>query len=208
MKNIRLSSLAFVMLCLYALPSMGLVLDIRGGILHGAKEIDVIEGQLYDVSFQDGTCIELYGSCDEQSDLPFDFLFDGTLAFAANLALIEQVFIDTPLGAFDSIPSLTNGCFSVGGCQISTPLQLTSPNGIGVGWVFNRNNINGDIATGSGGGLRDFDTRIQDTRNDSHVYAVWNVSNIDPSTPVSEPSMLALIGIGLLGFMRRKIHST
>ncbi len=201
MKNIHLSGLAFVMLCLYALPSLGVMLDIRGGILHGAKEVQV-GTDLYDVAFKDGTCIELYDGCDEQSDLPFDFLNTPDLAFAANLALLDQVFIDSALGAFDSQPELTNGCFVTGGCQISTPLQLTSPNGLGLGWVFNRNSVGGDIATGTGGGLRDFDTDILDGFNDLHVYALWSKSNIDPTTPVSEPGILALMAIGLIGFMR------
>ena len=208
MKNIRLSGLAFVMLCLYTLPSLGLVLDIRGGILHGAKEVQV-GTDLYDVSFREGTCIGLYSGCDEASDFPFSNpTNDGTLGLAANLALLDQVFIDSALGAFDSTPSLTNGCFAAGGCQINTPLFASGVNQVGIQWLFNRNNVNGDIGTGSGGGLRDFDTRIQDPRNDSHVYAVWSESSITPPppNPVSEPSMLTLLGIGLLGFLRRNSY--
>ena len=45
--------------------SHGLMLDIRNGELFGASDVNV-NGTLYDVAFQDGTCIDLYNGCDEK----------------------------------------------------------------------------------------------------------------------------------------------
>ena len=92
------------------------IFDIRSGQLFGAAGVDV-DGVLYDVAFRDGTAIELYGGADENTDFPFTNLSnlnDNSLAITANQALLDQVFVDSPLGAFDSAPNLTNGCLSTG----------------------------------------------------------------------------------------------
>jgi hypothetical protein len=191
------------LICLLALvcstASYGATLHTSNGSLLGASGVNV-NGALYDVSFQDGVCADLYDGCDQNSDFPFANPLDAddvTMGLAANIALLEQVFIDSPLGAFDSVPSLTNGCFAVGGCQVSTPLFLSQGgNGLGILWLFNRNNVDGDIGTGSGAGLRSFDTRIQNPVNDSHVYAVWHLAAPVPEAP---PYAMLLAGMALVG---------
>ena len=208
-----------MLVLLYSTTSYGVMLNISNGTLLGASEVNV-NGDLYDVAFKDGICADLYDGCDQNSDFPFANpldIDDGTLGLAANIALIDQVFIDSSLGAFDSIPSLTNGCFAVGGCLIRTPLFLTQDGtGLGIQTAFNRNSVNRDIGTGSGGALRSFDSRIQDPRNDSHVYAVWSQNAIAPvpgpgpgpaPAPIPEPSTVLLFGSGLVGLfaMRKKL---
>ncbi len=209
-RTLRTFTLTGLLALACSTASYGATLHIDNGVLLGASDVNV-NGAWYDVSFQDGVCADLYDGCDQNSDFPFANPLDaddGVLGQAANLALLAQVFIDSPLGAFDSVPSLTNGCFAVGGCQVSTPLFLSQGgNGLGILWLFNRNNVDGDIGTGAGAGLRSFDTRIQDPANDSHVYAVWSLA-----TPVPEPHAYAmsLAGIALVGMtaLRRRQRST
>lgn len=75
------------------------------GSLIGANGV-IVEGVEYNVRFSDGSCQELFNGCDD----PNDFVLDATTAFSASDALLNQVFLDGPLGNFDSEPGLTNGC--------------------------------------------------------------------------------------------------
>jgi hypothetical protein len=111
MKRKFVTSLA-IGLCLSLMVSTAHAanLDIRSGELFGAEDVD-INGILYDVAFRDGTAIDLYEGADENSDFPFTNLSsinDNSLVITANQALLDQVFIDSPLGAFDSAPNLTH----------------------------------------------------------------------------------------------------
>lgn len=64
---------------------------------------------LYDVEFADGTCVEVFGTCDGSS-----FIFkDQSTAALASTALLDQVFVDSDAGKFDSDPRLTNGCVTL-----------------------------------------------------------------------------------------------
>ena len=46
-------------------------LNVVGGTLVGASNVDV-DGQLFDVEFVDGRCIDLFDGCDDASDFDFD----------------------------------------------------------------------------------------------------------------------------------------
>jgi len=199
-KYVRLGLLGSIF---YSSISIGAVLDVQNGILMGATGIDV-NGVLYDVTFEDGICAELYDNCDENSDFPFANPLDsddGTLGLAANAALLDQVFIDSSLGSFDSRPELTNGCAGTDGCQVNTPLFLSQGGaGLGILWIFNRAGSNVDIATGSGAGPAAFDTRIgfPDISN----YAVWSKASVVPVPAAAWLFATALIG--LVGFSKRR----
>src|SRR3954471_5117628 len=84
------------------------VLLINGnGLLTGAHNVKVA-GTLYDVTFVDGTCIDVFAGCDALSDFHFATFEDG---IAAANALLGQVFVDAPaVGEFDTHPELTFGC--------------------------------------------------------------------------------------------------
>ena len=178
-------------------------LDIRSGQLFGAAGVDVND-ILYDVAFRDGTCIELYGGADENTDFPFTNLSninDNSLAIVANQALLDQVFVDSPLGAFDSAPNLTNGCRSTGGCEVFTPMWVNAGGSLGI--VGTLNGKNGNVIF-AGSYHRTYDTwPLAHAPDDDHkVWAVWS-----EATAVPIPGAVWLFGSGLaclMGLRRKK----
>ena len=123
----------------YSILSYSATLNITNGILMGASNVDV-NGALYDVHFLDGTCEDLFNGCNDNSDFTFSNpTNDGTQINAAMTALLEQVFLDTPLGAFDTNPALINGCILSIQCTAQTPLFVNIPgNGLGITAAVNR----------------------------------------------------------------------
>jgi len=190
-KMIQNTGLGFF-LFIYSAISNSATLIVDNGSLMGASEVDV-NGVLYDVSFVDGTCIELFNGCNENTDFPFTNpanLNDGVLLQTAMEALLNQVFIDSPLGNFNSDPALTNGCER--DCFIGTPLWVSSVGGLGMGVVYNSQNSNVDSA-GSGGGGFNYDDLSLNIRS---TYAVWSQPAVVPV-----PSAVWLFGSGLLGLI-------
>lgn len=161
------------------------------GKLTGATGVDV-NGTLYDVSFQEGSCDSLFGGCD-----PANFAFhNASNAFTAAWALLQQVFIDSPLGYFDFAPDLLFGCSAVVVCGVLTPydpgLVMSADNG----WLefFDRLHMLAfDPAISTAPGLYE----------DSSVYAIWTVTE---TQLVPEPSILSLLGAGIAAatFRRRR----
>ena len=92
--------------------------DGATGQLLGASGVEV-GGILYNVVFLDGTCIDLYGGCEDDFDFTFQSSED---ALEASQVLLDLVFIDGPLGNFDTESELTNEC---GGsfCNVYTPFK-------------------------------------------------------------------------------------
>jgi hypothetical protein len=121
-----------VVLVLLAGGAQAATLDVVGGQLMGASDV-LVDGNLYDVQFLDGTCIDLYNGCDEASDFTFQTLAAATLAAQA---LLDQVFVEDGVNQFDSMPFLTNGC--VGGlgdvyCSAFTPYSPSLWEGLPLG---------------------------------------------------------------------------
>ena len=185
--------LAVLGFSLYALHSQAATLIVEGGQLMGATGVDV-GGSLYDVNFVDGTCIDLFDGCDSNSD----FIFQSeALAILASQALLDQVFVDSAVGQFDSTASLTNGIESHQGAFAMTPYQLsTTPHRF-----HQQAAINYSVGNGT-----DYISGTEPTINGdvSHIgegtYAVWKV------TPVPIPAagwlfMSALLG--LVGLQRK-----
>lgn len=76
--------------------------DASGQLL-GAAGVDV-GGTLYDVTFMDGSCADVFSGCNEAGDFTFQTEVSAT---AASAALFGQVLLDVPQGGFDSKSELT-----------------------------------------------------------------------------------------------------
>lgn len=173
-------------------------LNTAGGQLIGASGVNVGDS-LYDVEFVDGTCAASFNDCDQLSDFAFATQTGATLA---SQALLDQVFLNTPLGSFDDDPELTAGCLFVQNCLIGTPY------GFSAGGVLFFLAINYEF-----GGLTDTTSGpniLSTTSNsplnpDLFVWARWT-----PQAPVIPvPAAVWLFGTALVGFVgysrRRKI---
>lgn len=168
--------------------AQGAALQIDGnGKLTGATGINVL-GNTYDVRFDDGTCMALFGGCDD----PGDFVF-GTQAAAqaASDALLAQVFV----GAFDTDPSLTS--FVAPGTQYAS---VVTPYALALGRikiVFAQHSVDE---------LFDYSlaSEIGQTTNllqyGADIFAIWSPGNGDARNDqrIPEPGSGLLLLSGIL----------
>ncbi len=213
MKKIRYLSCISVLFLCYSSVSYGVTLNINNGTLFGAFDVNV-NGALYDVEFKDGTCIELYNGCDQHSDFIFSepkndgYSKDGKDGKLASTALLEQVFINSSLGAFDTNPVLTNGCTSSKECFVMTPIFMSASS------LQTILAVNTTLITSDGSNLNndhlgghprekifDSSTTTTSPNFDKRVYAVWS-----PVSEVPVPTAVWLFGSSLIGLvgMRNK----
>jgi len=182
---VKLQQVLFLLLLLIsANTSHALLLDIDNGELLGASNIE-IDGALYNVSFREGTCIELFNDCDETSDFLFQ---DRDSANKASLALLSSVF-STP--EFDDNPELTFGCESSDICTIWTPYDI-STNIVLTSVMYNYSSTSILID-----GFSNLDTvtrPVDMSLSTTATFAAWSLA-----APVVSPSTFALMCIGLLG---------
>ena len=170
-----------------------LKLNVENGILTGADNVSV-NGSLYNVRFLDGTCIDLFNGCDEDSD----FLFNRELtAGAAANALLAQVFVGGQFMDWTKIAGCGSGEF----CAVYTPygFDVTRAD------EFNLSScilgVDGDgVAVECG--VTVSSTVVDFTQFNDIVYAVWTEA-VEASAPGT--AMILLMGIaGLLVSQRRK----
>jgi len=186
MRRLSLTILLVLFVCLAASANAA-TLNVAGGQLLGASNVDV-DGILYDVLFTDGSCIDLFSGCDENSDFKFT---SEAQALAVATALDQQVFIDGPEGDFDTVPGLTSGCGHATLCEVYVP-YMTNGTTVQVTRVQNRTPPGADEAEGG----RLLLTVSTDLSIDSATYAVL--------TFVPEPSAGLLVAIGLAGLAARR----
>lgn len=99
------------------------VLQVEKGVLIGASGVNV-NGKSYDVFFLDDLCANLFSGCNSSSNFTFQ---DSQSATNASAALINEVFVNSNLGRFDT-QDMTRGCstFPFTDCQIITPYAVHS----------------------------------------------------------------------------------
>jgi hypothetical protein len=164
------------------------ILIESSGNLMGATGV-YVNGSLFDVSFVDGSCISLYGGCNEVTDFVFT---SQTMADAAGAALLSQVLN----GAADTNISLVNGiekAFSVS--VIGSFYWNLASN------TFKQSSISNNVfdsldavQTTWSFGAANRDTTLQNT----WTIAVWTAHE------VPEPTTLAIFTLGLMGLAVRR----
>lgn len=150
------------------------------GQLTGALGVDV-DGMSYDVTFVEGSCIELFNGCDASSDFVFTNL--GT-AESASQALLDQVFIDGAQGQFDSRPDLTLS----GGNWFLTPWKFE---------LLGRDEVTSAVAVNLYAEQVDFVIGVGLTPNHTGLtYALW-APTVVPVPAAGFLLMAALAGLAL-----------
>ena len=186
-----------------ALPGSAATLSVSNGILTGATGV-TIGRKVYSVEFVDGSCLSLFSNCADDpaaSGLPAFAFSTSDQARLASLALLVQVMIDSPLGAFDSDPALTAGC-ETASCVVLTPyttfrdaaeflaitaqaINLPGAQNDAVGTMLS---IDADVSTGS-------------FRNS--VFARWTETAVIPLPAAGWMMLSALVALGGLRLRRR-----
>ena len=182
MRSLTICSALFWMTILAASSSTAATLNVVGGQLLGASNVDV-DGSLYNVEFLDGTCIALFRGCDSAADFAFNSETD---ALGAAQALLDQVFLDVAAGDFDTFPNLTNGCIVSLFCAALLPYDVTP--GLLVNAAFSINHAL--PVTEPPTGPISFDSSFDTTPAGANVFAVF--------TLVPEPGTGVLVALGLL----------
>lgn len=165
------------------------------GQLTGATGVNV-DGTLFDVTFVDGTCTELFNGCDTYRG-DFAFTAQGEASYAA-LALKETVFVNNALGEFDFEPQLINGCTDVSFCSVYTPfLRWQTDKVLVVAFAsFRESEKSRDSIYLPGTTYRLFDT----TADENIVYALWQPSAV----PLPATAWLFISALGGLVAVKRK----
>ncbi len=170
--------------------SAAAILDVIGGQLVGARDV-LVGDTLYNVQFNDGSCVDVFDGCDAVSDFAFDNSDD---AVDAAQALLDQVFIDGPAGLFDTEPFAITGCSSGFLCRAFIPYEVDGGGLFSVPSAFAQNHIDeamdGPFTISGIVPLQPF------TDFDNAVLAVFSPAR---TVDVAAPGALWLFGVGLAG---------
>ena len=187
---IKATSVGTLLLPFTAGATALLEVDASGQLI-GATSVEV-DGTFYDVEFVEGSCVDVFNGCDDTGEFTFPDQVDASLAAAA---LLAQVFLDDPLGMFDSDPSLTRGCATSGnvgpdGCAIRTAWGILDGGQFLSFDAFNFVDPAMDATDTNGGS--------------PFLSSVWAVWSEEPSSAISEPATITLILTGLWAASHRR----
>lgn len=172
-------------------------LNVVGGQLLGASNVDV-NGTLYDVEFVDGTCIALFDGCEKTSNFAFT---TSSQAQAAAESLSNSVFLNGPLGNFDSNPLLTAGISFGGIGLVLTPYRIDSTVTIVDVYAFANG---GTLSGGRDISLPTISTRFLDLSTlDNSVYARFSPTPV-PAVPLPAAGFMLIAGLAGLGALSRR----
>ncbi|WP_109464422.1 VPLPA-CTERM sorting domain-containing protein [Albibacillus kandeliae] len=193
--------LRFLLAALLALPlsANAATLIVQDGLLYGANDVDV-DGTLFDVRFENGTCSEFYNGCDELSDIPLN-------AYSAVSALIGQVLIDGPLGLFDAFPKLANICVSNrAACIFSMPFVDQYYSTLGLIEFYNAPELpNPDWYLDPWGNETAASGGYPGISPETPVNLKWTLSSERVTqVPLPATALLLMAGLGVLGGLRRR----
>jgi hypothetical protein len=190
-----LSALVGLFGVLAAAGAQGATLQVVGGELQGATGV-LVGSDRYDVKFVDGSCLTLYEGCDEGTDFVFN---TKARADAASQALLDLVFVNSGLGAFDDDPSLTRGCEISLVCVVITPWEEPTINPFAPSsFAVNTNGSFPDRVEPAG--FSRFDATTEGTEN---VFAVWAPAS--SAGPIPEPGAALLFAVGFAILSRRSL---
>jgi hypothetical protein len=175
------------------------VLLVNGeGILTGANSVD-IGGTFYDIRFSEGSCNSLFGGrCDQRL---FAFA-NAAQALVAGEALLEQVFVDGPVGQFDSRPDTIFGCTNLQNCHAFIPFQFVETveldGTIAIQDVVN-NAVGSDV-------INEMVFAEETLASDFDNYTYVLFTRVSDSNDIPEPGSASLVGLALaaLGWARRR----
>ena len=182
---------ATIGICLLATSSLAASLVVENGQLVGANGVDV-EGTLYNVAFVDGFYSDTF---EDESDL------DTTSEAQARLfgqALMDQVFLDTAEGSFDSDPELTFGCGNLNECIVWIPFDIDFT-AFEVTAILAINRRAGAVQPEGVREIIGINGYLNNFADDTNwVYADWQV------VPVPAAAWLFVSALSVLGWGRRK----
>lgn len=166
-----------------------LVTDGGGNVL-GATDVNV-DGVLYDVSFVDGRCSDIFSGCDAASDFTFTTQAD---ALSAAGALNSAVFPGS--SPFRDDPQLINGCGNLDDCNIWTPFGVA-----GSSLSFSQATITDTLTTPTW--FVNTVVNVDYAENpDTVTWAQWSAAAT--VVPLPAPVLMLLGGLAGLGLMQRR----